>query len=341
MAFFLTLLLGFIIRAGAADIADSAHPPGEPSGEEMELEEPNPVELSARVDSLYSSNNVLAQGFSIPSLRLTAGGELFENLDFQLSAGQSREYTSLLLPQLIPSEAFIRWGEGEDSLVRFRAGMFNPIFSPSWTPDLSYLSLPDYHETHKRILLNRDIGAEITLRPFEETFELTLGFFNGNGILAMNTNDSKAVTVSGNLNLPIGSAKLSLGGSGYLLNQSSQGRGNFKANWVTDAFVALESESFALTLDGFTGRFEDNSRIVFVNGGAGFLKIHFMGCLFLFARLESLDQDPIDFSPITHYDFGPILQWHERFTAFFLYDTLLLGNQSRANGVTIRFRASL
>lgn len=99
--------------------------------------------VSARFDLAFLTGNSVTQGFSLPSLRVSIYGDVTSILSYRVSVGQTREFTSALLPQLIPVEAYMDLGSSDtrskESRFSIRVGMFTPSQNPFWTPDLSDL----------------------------------------------------------------------------------------------------------------------------------------------------------------------------------------------------------
>ena len=81
----------------ATDSAGPATTSGEITAPVREEEAPV-LEMGVRIDSNYSVGVPSLQGFSVPSLRLEASGEAGPFLSYSLAAGQTREFSTLMLP---------------------------------------------------------------------------------------------------------------------------------------------------------------------------------------------------------------------------------------------------
>jgi len=292
--------------------------------------------MGLRLDTLYALNGVIDQGFSIPMLRVIASGSVSPLLSYRIALGQSREFSSVLLPQLIPVEAFVdvgRVAEGghaeSEQLLGWRLGMFSPSLNPWWTPDLGISRIADYGQLHTSLLLNRDVGTEVTISAFSEG-HIKLGYFNGSGIYNLNTNNSKAIT--GLVTKAIkfdGETRLWLGISGYSVFQSVQGSVNFRSNWISNLYARLEWENAQIGLEILGGEFQDNLRLVQPLGIAGICDIPMASGLNLFGRFETGTQMP-EGGNLNHFQLGPKLSWDSSVQLFLFYDYLenYLGRQN-------------
>ena len=284
--------------------------------------------LSLRLDAAYSAGGPIVQGFYLPSVRLTASGDVTPFLDYRLSLGQTREYSTVLLPQMIPSEGYIdvkvpvEKGQGGVSPMSLRFGMFRPSLTPWWTPDLEALPLPDYNQTDQALFFGPDIGTELTFRSRDNGIELTIGAFNGSGITSLDSNNSRAFNGYLRKTFPLGASKLTLGLSGYALMQSTSDSINYKSDWIGTAFASLEiaPARVLVGLEVFDGGFSDSTGTTAPFGGAGFLTYGLNDWFRIFARVESVRSLPAGSTTLSHYQLGPILQLDKAFNVFVLYD---------------------
>lgn len=305
--------------------------------------------LSARLDASYTGGGAIAQGFAIPSLRVTAFGEAGEAIDYRISLSQTREYSSALIPQMIPSEAYmdlstnpVRNGERRDTMdLRLRLGMTAPQFNPAWTPDLSELNFPDYGEVHKANFVSRDIGAELSMRTAGDSLFLAAGAFNGSGITSLNTNNSKAFSAFGRFSFLISSLKISLGNGTYFTEQSTLGAINYKKHWISDFFlsVGIEGTRTQLLVDSFISEYEDPNRIIAPNGYSVSATMGLIDWMGLFTRYEYASNSPQK-GRVTAFQVGPTAALSDYAKAFLIFQKLdFAGSEERA--VFLRVRVSI
>lgn len=324
---------------------------GLPDVKSEEQPQPNPaaaylniLTIGARLDTAASISSPTYQGFSIPSIRLTAFGRTIPQVDYRLSLGQTREYSSVLLPQILPVEAYIDLFPNrilvEEESVRFRIGMFTPLFNPWWTPDLSEIPFPDYQTTHSALFISRDIGAEVTLPLLPEQLKLSLGIVNGNGIFGLNTNSSKAVTAQVVATFPIENSKIKFGWGGYTLKQATQGSVNYKSNWVSNFFASFESATVLLSGEASFARFTDSTRAVTPFGTAGALRVKLLESFFVFIRGESLVNPPSGASGLNRIQAGPILTIGDSLSVYGFFNHLRVGSSNQRSG-ELRFRLTI
>ncbi len=287
------------------------------------------LQVGLRMDAAYSGGGVVTQGFSIPSIRLTTWGQAGDLISYRFSLGQTREFSSVLLPQVMPVEAFIDFNSATAmdwdprSKLSLRVGLTTPTFNPWWSPDLADIALPDYHQTHRLLFLNRDIGAEAHFEPIANKLALTFGIFNGSGIFSLNTNNSKAFTASAKALFSLGSAKLTLGMSAMLHEQADPTSVNYKSNLVGNFYTALElSPDFRITAELFGGELNDSTRTATPLGGAGTLHLPLFSGVRLFARAEVLRNAGFGTGFVRNGEFGPLLELHKAAHAYLFYQYL-------------------
>lgn len=311
-------------------------PPLVPSGRESWMErtplfrsgDASILQVSSRLDVAFLAGGSIQQGFTLPSVRLTAAGSTGEVLHYRLSLGETREFSSAQLPQITPVEGYIELRSGGNATVplfAWRVGMFTPEFSPWWTPDLSEVDMPDYHEIDRVLLLSRDLGAQLTVRPVGEKLKISAGVFNGTGIVTLNTNSSRAFT--GNLELDLGTkhgTSFALGGAAYRVQQASAGSVNYRMNTVGSLYGKLDLFYGRLRLTGevLGGQLVDSTGSSNPFGGAGTIDFGLWQAVRLFARAEGLQGSGIGNGLLHHYQFGPVIELSRSCQAWLVYDYL-------------------
>ena len=304
--------------------------------------------MSLRVDGAYSGGGAVYQGFSIPSIRISGFGDVGKYLNYRLSLGQTREFSTATLPQLLPVEAYVVFNvrpEDGDSVsnLKFKAGLFSPSFNPLWSPDLTDVNMPDFNETHRALFLSREAGAEIIYEPFKKYLELALGAFNGTGVFAQNTNNSKAFTAYLKISVPIGSDCIfSLGTGNYILKQSNEGSVNYKSVRVSDGFAGIEilSVKTKLMIDAFTSQFDDSVKGINPMGGSIVFNLGLGRYFGLFAKYEFATKSPVLSGKIRQLQAGPELYFDENVKAFVTYAELEAGGTTDRS-MMIRLRLSI
>jgi hypothetical protein len=307
----------------------------------------NTIGFNLRIDGSYSGGGAVSQGFSIPSIRLSGFGTVGKYLDYRLSLGQTKEFSTAGLAQVLPVEAYVVFnvnsiGERESSNLKFKAGLFSPSFNPIWTPDLSYLNLPDFNSTHRALFLSREAGGELSLEAFNRWLEMSVGAFNGTGVFAENTNNAKAFTAYARLNIPFQGWTVSIGTGNSMVKQSSEGSVNYKSSWVTDVFVTLDIPSWRtqLAIDGFNSQFDDSVRSLTPKGGAAVLNLGFGSWLGLFAQYEYSTKAPLLLREIRQFQLGPEIYFDDNVKAFVTY-TQVSTSGDDDKMITARFRLLL
>jgi len=306
------------------------------------------LSLSLRLDAGFSAGAPDVQGFSIPSLRFSAFGDVSDSLSYRVSFGQTREFSSIQLPQILPVEAYLNLRVSKNSdtrgapAINWRIGMFTPTFNPWWSPDLTDLELPDYDVTHKTLFLSRDIGTELSYEFNPNGLKVGVGAFNGNGIFSLNSNNSKAFTAFANQGLTLAGVKMNIGAASYALFQSTQGSINFKSDWVTDVYASLNIESLGtdLMIDGFGGTFQDSIASARVGGFGVTSIVGIARAMKVFARWESLDHSPSSELELAlhHFELGPIFLVDAALKVYAFYEFLDFGDGTSENAFQVRLR---
>lgn len=331
----------------AAPVAPSETTPGSAtsSASPPVRREPVPVlQLGARLDTAFSTGGAVQQGFSIPSVRLSALGAASDTLSYRLSVGQAREFSSLLVPQLIPTEAFLVLGKSEHLVpgdLVWKFGMFTPALNPWWAPDLSDVSLPDYHEAHKRLFLGRDIGVQINYQ-FTESLAVFAGAFNGNGVYGLNTNNARAMAGGVEWSSFSNTERVRVGVSGYFATQSSVGSVNYRSDWAASlyAHLAFPHSVAEVGLDFVVGDFLSSVTNYRPTSLALFGALPIAEWVALFVRLETARQVPQSGLDLLHVQIGPQLLLSRFVKAYLLFDSLDVGTGTENAGL-LRIRVSL
>jgi hypothetical protein len=316
-------------------------PPSENKSKAIDL-----LNFGLRIDSALSEGGPTDQGFSIPSIRLTAFGDVTDNFNYRLSFGQTREFSSAQLPQILPVEAYADYisakrGDTESSRLDWKAGMFTPSFNPWWTPDLTDIAMPDYLDSHRAMFISRDIGTEVSYEFKPEGFKAGVGLFNGNGIVALNSNNSKAFTAFLRETIPMGDASLEIGASAYGLFQATSGSINYIQNEVGDFYLDLNINSIGLNVmaDAFAGNFQNSINVYNPVGGSASVSLDLLDWLKVFGRFETLSQDPANSGlTLLHFQVGPILKIVDQFTVYSFYEYYDHGDGNIENSFQIRAR---
>lgn len=321
---FIGLLLAFAVHGSAfgegvkvEELQDA--PPLTATSAQTKKEAETPaaplLAVGLRADVSFSAGRPTDQGFSMPGLRLNFSGEIARAVDYKVSLAPSREFSSVLIPQILPVDAWLQIHNGahdawnsEPSLI-WKVGMFAPTSSPNYSSDLADLPIPDYAKTHQATLLFRELGTELTVHPVGG-IALTGGIFNGSGIIALNTNNSKALTGAalGRFELG-GDTSLHFGISGYSSRQSDSGSVNFISNGIGNGFVTLRlGEHTQLGIDIVTGKLQDASRSVSVFGFTGTAVVGLSSWLKAYFRGEALRYAPLTEPRMNRVQLGPILE---------------------------------
>ncbi|MBY0371435.1 hypothetical protein K2X33_12160 [bacterium] len=328
----------------APPLADTATAEGEPAARPSlfgSLSRRQLLLVGLRLDASYQAGGVVVQGFSIPSVRLTAWGEAGEHISYRFSLGQTREFSTVLLPVVLPVEGYIdlhtpeRLGQGSEWSLKF--GLFTPTFNPWWSPDLSGVALPDYNETHRALFIGRDIGAEIRYEPVKDVL-IHVGAFNGSGLFNLNTNNSKALTGGLRATFHVGNLQWMWGAAGFYHQQADSASVNYRSDWVANVFTEMrfEGTDWRIGAECFGGMLTDSIRTTGPFGMAATLQTPFFPGTKLFGRLETLNGP----QNIQHAQAGTILDLDPALAAYIFYRYLDRGNGPENIG-EVRFRLNL
>lgn len=299
-----------------------------------------PVQVGGRCDLAFTGGESVYRGFYLPSYRLSAYGNPESWMRYRLSMGQTREYSTILLPQLVPSEAWSELSRDFDSSsVRTKFGMFRPHIIPVWTNDLSDLPLSSYFESDRRVLLDKDIGVEFGV-GLSDHFKTSFGVFNGNGIIGYNSNSAYAFTANISILPSTGTIRSAVGVGGYLLRQSVRGNVNFKDSWAISPFAELTSHSFSISIHGLLGGFEESTLAFWPLGGAAFLQSLFSEVLGAFVKFETLRQVPITGGFVDTLEVGGVVTPSLYWKAFLYYTSLRRPGSAYDSGARALVRVS-
>jgi hypothetical protein len=290
----------------------------------------NSIQVGLRMDAAYNAGGQSIQGFSLPSVRLTVWGQAADWIDYRFSVGQTREWSSALLPQLMPVEGFVdlkavALSSAPDTFgAVLRVGLFTPAFNPWWSPDLTDLPLPDYQASHSLLFVGRDLGVELNFEPVPNRLSFFAGAFNGNGVFAQNTNGAKAFTAGIKGSFQFEESTLNVGLSGVLREQADPSSVNFRSDSLGSLYAVLESphSSFKLGAELIFGSLNDSTRSASPFGGALTLFTPHFGLLKVFARAEWLRNTGNGNGTLKNFQAGPILHLHPSLQVFGLYQYL-------------------
>ncbi len=273
--------------ASPGDSPPAAHPDvivvqtgGEQQGERRE------PRLEASADWQYSTNGPVQQGYSLPRLYVGVRGEFTPGIEYRFATGEARESSSMQLPFLIPKEASLRIKDLGDGATSLKVGLFRPWLNRYWSNGPGIF--PDYLATHSNILLSEQLGLE---GCYTGSIDVGLGMANGNGIVALNTNNSRAFYLF--LRNTSDPASVEWGMGAYSFQQSAVGSANFRNNWVANGYVSFQIPSMGVRLGGEAswGAFSDTDSDYFIHAWAAFVFLPFLGSD-LMVRAEVLDNTP-------------------------------------------------
>ncbi len=304
----------------------------EVKNEEVTIKEiPSWLAMALAFDVGFTAGTPSQQGFSIPFFRLNASGDITPWVSYSIKLGQTREVSSSMLPQLLPTEVKVNLSTLEkkmrklDSQGNFGAdvGMFIPTFNPFWSKDLNEMEIPAYSTAQAVIFLPQDIGVEFFYEKPLQDFKATLGVFNGSGNFSLNTNNSRAVIASLSKGISLGSSRVTLGTSGYLLNQSSDGTLNYKSYQLIHAYLNLQTwqDRFLFGVEYSTGNFNDSSQRTRSTEFAFVTEATLSESVSLFGRYEKMEAAPKgDYDDFAHLQVGPVIKIVPQAKLFIYWD---------------------
>jgi len=302
------------------------------------------LNLNLRFDGSFFAGNGGIEGFALPSYRVSLFGKVAPRIRYRMSLGQVREFSTALLPQIVPVEAFAVFAAGDPKrpTATVTAGLFSPSIVPWWTPDLSDLPLPDYASVHRAMLIGREMGAELSVAAIPGYLEAAVGFVNGTGIFGTQSGSTRAVTAM--IRSAFGSPhfRVMVGAGGYHLAMGSSGSPNFRSQNVLDAFFQFRIPSAGVTLggDAIFGWYEDAFRTLNPSGGNLFLLVDISETFEAYARYEFLDHWWGDTPSFRRLEFGPIVRVATG-TKLFLLLRNVTSNGASEGGGEVRLRLQL
>jgi hypothetical protein len=325
-----------------APVASPAAQADETAGAQM-------LAVGLRTDVGFSAGRPTDQGFSLSGLRLNISGEVARYFDYKVSLAPSREFSSVLVPQVLPVDAWVQFRDAgrsswkSEATFLWKVGMFAPTLNPTFSADLSEVPVPDYAHSHQALLLFRELGSEITWRPVPGVVDLSLGVFNGSGIVSLNTNNAKAFSGSAVVHVGVDSGStLDLGVSAYSARQSDSGSVNYLANTVGDLFASLHfGEVSVLSLDVASGRLQDSSRSVGVVGVTASAFVGLSPWLRAYFRAEALRYSPSIEPKLNRVQLGPAFDPARAIRLFLYYEHEDDGTGASENAIQALVRLTL
>jgi hypothetical protein len=299
-----------------------------------------------RLDSAFSGGDPDMQGFYLPSFRIHGQAKIFDGAQLSIAMGQTRDFTSLYLPQIMPVEGVLTLStkklmQGPE--LYWKLGMFIPYLNPRWSLDLADVNFPQYSRTQELTLPYSDIGTEVGFLSESKNVKISVGAFNGSGILSFNTNNTKLFTSNIEIEEDFAVFKILLGSGVFYHSQSVYGSSNYKSNWALDSYLEFRflNSHLIVTGDYLLGRFEDSTRIVYPNGVAGTVTGYLVDQLALYTRLEYLKNSPSSLGgDMRTIQMGSILDF-SKILRVFMYYTYLEEASGGTNSGQIRVRIVL
>lgn len=304
------------------------------------------LKIGVRIDPGLSLGSPTQQGFALNSVRLSLSGDLNETFDYRLSFGQTREFSSALIPQITPVEAYLTAKSPRFGILpalKARVGLFTPSFHPLWSPDLSDLDIIDYSAAHRDLFIGRDLGLEAAFSSSSTGFTLGGGIFNGIGPTTINSNSTKAFL--GFVRQQWGKESyFALGASGYWLGQSAIGSINYKANSMGLVYfdVNLARPGVRLVGEMLYGTFEDSTRTTRPSGGGVTAWAKIIEGIRLYLRYSEISSSPVG-SGLGRQQWlgGPVFDLAPEIKLFAHYEVLRYSDRSIENQFLLRFRLNL
>lgn len=303
------------------------------------------LNLKARFDAAFSGGEPTQQGFTTPHFYLGVEGLASQWMSYRLSVSPAREYSSALLPHLVPTEAFFRItnvpiSDARDkSSLALNFGLFSPDLNPLWTPDIGELWIPDFFVGQRQLFLSREIGLQLTGNVIPDRWTVSAGYFNGNGVFGFNTNNSRAITGYTKFTLPVGGWRLFVGGGAFQFSQGSQGTTNYRSHLVINPIVGVDYEPLSLNvqLEGWLGNYEDvslrrNPKGLAVSVRAGHARAQG------FVRYFNLSSAPTSGGYLSELHTGLVTDPFPHLKMFLYYAQLKGRSTSAENSVNLRAR---
>ncbi len=142
------------------------------------------VEDDHYLDDRYTDLN----GFAVRRGRLTFSGNIMADLGFKLSGDFStaNDYKNKDTKFSL-KDAYVSYNRC--SYGQLKAGQFKVPFGREWTTSSSLILTPNRALVVNALSPNRDIGIELSGKPFNQMLYYALGIFNGAGNNRGNNND--------------------------------------------------------------------------------------------------------------------------------------------------------
>ncbi len=307
------------------------------------------LNVKARFDAAFSGGEPTQQGFTLPHFFLGVDGTANPWMTYRLTVSPSREYSTGLVPNVVPTEAFIRMGSvsqkemADTANITATLGLMAPTINPWWSPDIGDLWVPDFFYGQRLLLLSRDMGLELAGHLIPKRLEVAVGYFNGNGIFGFNTNNSRALTAFGRLHLiPPGTWQMYVGGGFFHFAQGVSGATNYRQNWVANPFLAIEGEPLQLhfSLEGWWGGFQDSARRYSPKGVVASLRLghpRLQG----FVRYLNLSSVPTSMGRLSELHLGATSDPFPHLKIFFYFQQVAGRSTGTENSVNLRARFAL
>ncbi len=332
IAFFFSTSVFSIATENVLHLEDSPSLKDSPISSFSSKPSSNMPSLFLKTDLGFRAFDPTDQGFSLKHLRFGVKGDLNEQVSYHFSIGTVREFSSVLLPQLITEEAFIVFGE---EFIKGKFGIFSPFLNSFWSTELLDSPLPSYSKVHEELLIKRDIGVELS--SLINNINFTLGAFNGSGIISLNSTNSKLFTVSFSPNFQIGDHYLKSGFSVYYLSQS-QGQDNYIEKIIGNLFLDWKYNIITSYVDLMYGKLSDNSRLSDAFGSTFFFMIRIFDFIDPFINIGFLDSK--NTKSLKIYQVGSKLDFINKVN-FFIYYELMAYPSSNGGSVNLTLRMSI
>ncbi|MBI1860494.1 MAG: hypothetical protein HYR96_06215 [Deltaproteobacteria bacterium] len=190
--------------------------------------------FEALADVQYATNGPVQQGFSISRLWFGVTGRIDSTLDYRFFATETRDLSAIQLPFLLPREVSLGIHNLAESGASIRVGLFRPWLNPYWSE--MRMEFPGYFGIHSTLLQGEQMGVE-GVYPIDSHIEVGVGMNNGNGVFALNTNNSRGFTFFVRRPRRGEDKPIGWGASIYSFRQSAAGASNYRENWVGNLFA--------------------------------------------------------------------------------------------------------
>lgn len=284
---------------------------GSPSDEEIGqmVSEMKSDELAgkfdASIDFQFTTNGPVQQGFAIPRLFAGVSGQINSHVNYVVAAAEARQSSSLQLPFLVPKMVSLSFTRLADSPSTVRVGLFRPWLNPEWSEIRT--EFPDYLGIHSQLLLSDEMGVE-GVYALDTGIDVGVGMTNGNGLIALNTNNSRA------FHLFVRSPKRSddqhmwWGASLYSYRQSTQGAANYRGQWVGNVFIDAFAPTYDITagIEFIWGGFVDNFNSYAPQGWAANMFVPFLGSKLMLRAEQLINSPSYGGNSYKRFEIGPV-----------------------------------